>query len=245
MAVGEGLPAPLYGENQDMEGGALIALDLFCGGGGAARGILAAGFDEVVGIDIKDHRKSYPGHFIRGDVLDPPVRLEDFDLIWASPPCQAFSPSTRGNGAAAVAKHSNLIPQTRELLASHPVTVIENVPQAPIRNDLVLTGPMVGLNRIYRRRHFELSFWPGLVPEPLSLPRGTFESGDGVCITTSMCSTNHYYPRKRHGKPGRVPNWEAKEVMGITGRMTNHEVGESIPPAYAEFIAREALRQMQ
>ena len=27
------------------------ALDLFCGGGGAARGILAAGFDEVTGVD--------------------------------------------------------------------------------------------------------------------------------------------------------------------------------------------------
>ena len=27
--------------------------------------------------------------------------------------------------------------------------------------------------------------------------------------------------------------------------MTNDEIGESVPPAYSEFIAREALRQME
>ena len=26
---------------------------------------------------------------------------------------------------------------------------------------------------------------------------------------------------------------------------TYHEIGESIPPAYSEYIAKEALRQMQ
>ena len=39
------------------------ALDLYYRGGGAAVGLIAAGF-EVVGIDNKDHSKNYPGEFI-------------------------------------------------------------------------------------------------------------------------------------------------------------------------------------
>ena len=90
-----------------------VALDLFCGGGGAARGLIAAGFD-VVGVDIQDHSASYSGHFVRADALRPPVDVSRFDLVWASPPCQAFSVATppgRRNG------HPDLIAETRELLS--------------------------------------------------------------------------------------------------------------------------------
>lgn len=39
-------------------------LDLFCGGGGAARGYLAADVNVVVtGVDIKNHSFAYPGAF--------------------------------------------------------------------------------------------------------------------------------------------------------------------------------------
>ena len=67
----------------------LKALDLFCGGGGAALGMIQAGF-EVTGIDIKPH-PNYPGEFIQGDVFEDAPDLTDFDFVWASPPCQAFS----------------------------------------------------------------------------------------------------------------------------------------------------------
>ena len=66
------------------------ALDLFCGGGGAAIGLYQAGFDTVVGIDNKKHR-NYPFDFIQADVTDLPVDVHDFDFVWASPPCQRFS----------------------------------------------------------------------------------------------------------------------------------------------------------
>ena len=143
------------------------ALDLFCGGGGVAHGLLQAGFRVVVGIDIEDHHASYPGVFLQGDALEAPFDLADFDLIWASPPCQAYSAATRRKRRAG---HQQLIDRVRRLLAGHPVTVIENVMGAPLRPDLVLDGLMFGLSRIERRRKFELS-WPVLSPLPYRVRR--------------------------------------------------------------------------
>lgn len=67
-------------------------LDLFCGAGLAADGYHAAGFDEIVGVDINP-QPSYPYGFIQGDALDV-LRtwdLTQFDAIHASPPCQAHT----------------------------------------------------------------------------------------------------------------------------------------------------------
>ena len=184
----------------------MTALDLFCGGGGAALGMISAGF-KVTGVDIDPrHAKVYPGRFVCADALRPPFELSDFDFVWASPPCQAFSEMTPASGRP---RHEwdypDLIGETRELLAVHRWTVIENVRRAPVRSDLVLTGPMVGLNRIARRRHFELSWWPGLHPQPETPPRSDWRAGRCVTVTTSLCAMSHYYPRKRAGLPGRVP----------------------------------------
>lgn len=224
--------------------GNLLALDLFCGGGGAALGMMAAGF-HVVGVDrVRRHSKVYPGEFICGDALAPPVDLADFDLVWASPPCQAFSSATAaavGSRAKAMRIYPDLIEPVRTLLAGHACTVMENVPLAPIRCDLVLTGPMVGLGRIVRRRHFEMSWWPGLQPQPITLPRKDWIEGRAVTITKSMAAWSHYYPRKAAGLPGRVPVAEAREVMGITTPMTGRQVGEAVPPPYSEYVARLAL----
>lgn len=216
-------------------------LDLFCGGGGAARGLIAAGF-EVVGIDIKDHRKRYPGVFIQGDALNPPVRIEGFDFVWASPPCQLFS---RASGWSKVRRQRtkvNLIPQTRALLEDHSFTVIENVPDAPIRSDIVLTGPMFGLDRILRRRHFEISFRP---PMHAPIYQWACEHVWQRCSITQHMSANPMFRnRKAAGLPGRLPVTEARAVMGIDAPLTCAEVGEAVPPAYAEFIGRAAMNQL-
>lgn len=214
------------------------ALDLFCCAGGASDGLAAAGY-EVTGVDIAP-QKNYPFRFIQGDVLSLNIDLSEYDLIWASPPCQRYSVATRSRPDYCLENYPDLIGAVREMLSGHPVTVIENVPRAPLRADLVLTGPMVGLSRIERRRHFELSF-RAYQPPIKRLPRMVWDSGRGVTVTKSLSSSNHFYTRKALGLPGRVPVAEACEAMGITRPMTAAEVGESIPPAYAFFIAVQAI----
>ncbi len=72
----------------------MIAIDLFCGLGGWAEGLLAEGFD-VVGYDIESHEygdERYPAELIIQDVLTlHGSQFKDAALIVASPPCQEYS----------------------------------------------------------------------------------------------------------------------------------------------------------
>lgn len=221
----------------------LKALDLYCCAGGAGSGLHRAGFD-VTGVDIRS-QPNYPFEFIQGSALDLGalgIDIFDFDFVWASPPCQRYSIASKSRPDYDPDDYPDLVAPTRALLAGHRWTAIENVIGAPLRRDLVLTGPSVGLHRIERKRAFELSFFILQPPAP-PLPRKSWTSGQAITVTTSLSSKSHFYPRKAAGLPGRVPAREACEAMGITHHMTAHEVGESIPPAYAELIAREAIRQ--
>jgi len=77
-------------------------LDLFCGAGGAAVGYHRAGFDEIVGVDIRP-QKNYPFAFVQADALEYLAEhAHEFDAIHASPPCQAYSHSRRRRRAEAV-----------------------------------------------------------------------------------------------------------------------------------------------
>ena len=221
----------------------MLALDLFCGGGGATIGLQQAGF-KVVGIDIKLH-KHYPATQIVGDIHNLPVDLMDFDFVWASPPCQYHSKATRAWGHK-WKEHPDLIPITREVLKGHPFSVIENVPGCSLRPDVRLTGPSVGLFRLERLRIFECSFFIMHPPAP-RLEKWKWEQGIAGTITKSMSSNSHYRPREENGLPGRIPNWEAKEIMGIPAhyQMTNDEIGEAVAPPMAYLIAKEAMRQIK
>lgn len=223
----------------------LLALDLFCGEGGVCEGLQRAGF-EVVGVDNNVKcGKVYPGHFIHGDALNPPVDLQDFDFVWASPPCQAFSVANFHAGDSALfRKQPNHINAVRELLHCHPVTCVENVPLAPIRPDLVLTAPTLGIRYVERRRHFELTF-SALQPILRHVSRDDWQTGEAFVCTKSLRAIRHYYRRKAVGKDGEVPVDEACRKMGISVPMSKEGVGESIPPAMAEYIGREAIAFMQ
>lgn len=86
----------------------LLALDLFCGLGGWAEGLLAAGWD-VAGFDIECHvygDLKYPAQLVLQDVLTiHGSQFRNAGLIVASPPCQEYSymamPWKRGKAIAA------------------------------------------------------------------------------------------------------------------------------------------------
>ena len=76
------------------------SLDLFCGAGGASKGLADAGF-EVTGIDII-YQSFHPANliesvsgkykFLQRDVMMLTVDFfRQFDFIWASPPCPTHS----------------------------------------------------------------------------------------------------------------------------------------------------------
>lgn len=128
------------------------ALDLFCGGGGATKGLQRAGF-HVTGVDIKKQPRYCGDEFIQADAMEVP--LDGYGFIWASPPCEHWSQCTpkkyRDN-------HDALIKATRERLLAQPAPfVIENVPSAAVelQRPLLLCGSMFGL-RIRRHRFFEI-----------------------------------------------------------------------------------------
>ena len=203
------------------------ALDLFCCAGGAAMGLYRAGF-EVVGVDIKPQPR-YPFTFMQTDALI--VSLEGYDFIWASPPCQRFCAlRTRED----LSGYPDLIEPIRaRLTASGVPFVIENVPGAPIRRDLMLCGAMFGL-RSYRHRYFECNF-PVIQPD----------------------HPKHIVRVNRRGE-NRRKHWDKGGFLTITGDigvycgpgsmgidwMTGNEMSEAIPPAYSEYIGKAAMSFM-
>lgn len=200
-------------------------LDLFCGAGGAGEGYRRAGF-EVTGVDINPQPRYKPGAFVQADALAyAREHGAVFDLIHASPPCQAYSVASavaKANGAT----YPDMVAETRAvLMASGKAWVIENVPSAPLINPVILEGTMFDL-LVIRRRLFEMSHPILLTPMP--------------------------YRARKAAKLGRRPDRDkdyisvsgnfsdvafAREAMGIDW-MTRDELAQAIPPAYTEYLGR-------
>lgn len=217
-------------------------LDLFCGAGGAAVGYARAGF-EVVGVDINPQPR-YPFEFHQADALTYP--LDGFDVIHASPPCQAYSVANNIHGK----NHPDLLPITRErLIESGTAWVIENVPGAPMHvgpptllspeiNGVIVCGLALDLN-VKRHRLFESN-------RPLTgtkCPPG--HPGDWLLVFGHSVLERGTVIGKAKGGGNRIKRKHTtiargREAMGIDW-MNRDELSESIPPAYTEWIGQQLL----
>jgi DNA (cytosine-5)-methyltransferase 1 len=201
-------------------------LDLFCGAGGAAVGYHRAGF-EVVGVDHRP-QPHYPFEFHQDDALSYP--LKGFDVIHASPPCQAHT-ALRSMPTAKV--HADLLPATRARLQKWGgMYVIENVVGAPMTNPLMLCGSMFGLGAggRYLRRH-RLFDCPLLLFQPTECRH----HGEAIGVYGHGSPTGHGYT-------GFTA--ECRVAMGID--WTNRdELCQAIPPAYTEWIGLQLQNALQ
>lgn len=204
-------------------------LDLFCGAGGAAMGYHQAGF-EIVGVDINP-QPHYPFKFHQADALE--FDLSGFDVIHASPPCQAYSTMTSDPS-----KHPQLIDVIRQrLLEWGAFYVIENVEGARrhLNHPTLICGSSLGL-KVRRHRYFETNFFLTGTPcahniqgVPIGVygdhpePAEYLRPGSGTRRGVKAKSLQH-----------------AQEAMGINW-MTYEELAEAIPPVYCEFIGEQLL----
>jgi hypothetical protein len=234
-------------------------LDLFCCDGGASMGLSQAGFDNIIGIDIDPH-PNYPFEFIQADATDPPLDLKDFEFIWASPPCQAFSIGTKGWRNKGK-KYNNFIEATRDLLkVSGKPYCIENVPLAPIRKDLILCGQMFGLP-IIRHRHFELF---GFRAEQPRHPHhfDSVNKGNLICVSTGIdeCGGFGFRNKEERAKARRKKKSKYIQVAGHGGDSASYKIkawqdamgidwiknrkflAEAVPPKYSKYIGQEFFR---
>lgn len=178
--------------------------------------------------------RDYPFGMVRGDALNILANrgfLAGFDVIHASPPCQAYSRTGHlADAQGARRSDTRLVEQVRALLvASGRPFVIENVEGAPLRAPVLLCGSMFGL-RVRRHRLFESS----------------------VRLTARRCR------HAAQGRPVGVLNWgswgheivgggksaaslaDAQDAMGIDW-MRRVDLAEAVPPAYTEYLGRQLM----
>lgn len=237
-------------------------LDLFCGAGCVADGIIAAG-DEVIGVDIKPNKEWYPGRFICMDALElfqsvgsHPYDLismrdggvwafgERIDGIWASPPCLRDTPMRHAKGAKGAA-HPDLITPTRKFLQATGLPyVIENVPKAPLIDPVGLIGYFFNLGvtvngvryHLERPRIFETNW--DLKPPYV----GYIKQRPVVCVIGSHARNRS----KKYGGRGTADfvGFEGghRAIMGRAfgipdeRRITCKGISDGIPPAYSRYI---------
>lgn len=212
-------------------------VDFCSGAGGASRGYKLAGFDEIVGVDIRPQPR-YPYTFLQADAMDllrNEAFLSEFDAIHVSPPCQLYSPTrylVQGKGSP-----DDLLFEVMDLLDGyHKPYAIENVEQAEMGKTYHVCGSMFpglavrgGTRQLRRHRQFKTNF----------------------SIPTFYCHHNGLKAIGLFGDLGGVgppPSYtecpknldEAQELMGIYW-MTYNEMKEAIPPAYTRHIGKYML----
>ena len=192
-------------------------------------GYFQAGFD-VVGVDINP-QPLYPFKFLLADVFTlSPDFLQTFDVIHASPPCQAYS-STRHQHKKT---HPELIEPVRELLLkTKKPYIIENVEGAPLKNAIKLCGTMFSELRVYRHRLFETSFKLKSPLHPIhKIPCAP--QGGHVPPGYFMTVAGHF-----------TEVYKAEIALDIHWmKMDRKALSQAIPPAYTKYIGEKIKDQI-
>jgi DNA (cytosine-5)-methyltransferase 1 len=206
-------------------------LDLFCGAGGATKGLQLAGY-HVTGVD-STWQPRYCGDALYQDDAFAWLRgereaLDRFDLIWASPKCQGHSVLTP---ARTKGDHEIQLPRVLELLRAQPVPfIVENVEstQGYMRNPVMLCGSMFGLE-IWRHRWFEL----GNTDAFFLLPPCNHDGHPILISGRGMRGV-----AKGGTRPSEPLKAEKMRGIGIDWMVTK-ELDQAIPPAYSRFLAEQ------
>lgn len=204
------------------------ALDLFCCQGGATRGLQMAGY-EVTGVDI-DPQPRYIGDVFYQDDAFAWLRgerepLSNFDLIWASPKCQAHTVLTP---TAYKGNHEVQLPAVLDILRAQYVPyIVENVEgtQVYMRAPIMLCGSMFGLN-IQRHRWFEI----GNSQAFFLLPTCNHSVPPVLISGTTR--------RLINGKRHEFSKADCAAAIGIDW-MARAGLDQAIPPAYSKFLAEQ------
>jgi len=211
-------------------------LDLYCGAGMASDGYVLAGF-EVTGADISA-QPHYPYTFLQAEalaILDSDLP-EQFDVIHASPPCQAHTRAKHLRKAqGGKSKADDLLTPTLYLLRSrwsHKPWVVENVPGAPgMDSAAILCGSSFGLG-VRRHRLFESNVWISgshCNHAAQGRPWGVYHvMGDQVPQGGRTVAT------LEHGL----------EVMGVDRVIPWTSLKEGFPPAYTEHVGLQLAATM-
>ena len=218
-------------------------LDLFCGAGGAAMGYRRAGFDQIVGVDIRPQPR-FPFEFVERDALEYLAdHWQEFDAVHTSPPCQVFvnmAKMKRRNPRKQ--KHPDLLTPTIAALQGIDIPwVIENVMSAPMPCNLILCGSHFDL-RVRRHRKFATSFW---IPQLRCLHEEQEAEGPIVGVYGSGGKTLRGPTRRDAYASRRYRNRaQANHAMGGLDWMIVREMVQAVPPAYAEYIGRYMLEYL-
>lgn len=219
-------------------------LDLFCSAGGCSVGYAQAGF-ECVGVDI-GLQPRYPYEFHQADALEylDTADLSTFDVIHASPECQAYS-SSRHFPNARPEDHPKLIKDVRGRLEKIGLPwVIENVVGSDLPDAIQLCGSMFGLP-IQRHRWFASSHLI-FVPGPCQHVSGFYNVIGGKIRGYGDYASAKFYDcadgrqRRREGYYTRDVGCKAMDI----GWMTIAELCQAIPPAYTRYIGTQLLRML-
>lgn len=221
-------------------------LELAACEGGATAGYQRAGWHvTAVDLDAAALKRNPADALVQADalsILRSGIALgtlhQDFDAIHASFPCQHWA----ANGAnTAKDRWPDLITPGRALLQATGLPwVMENVPKAPLRRDLVLCGTHFGLTAVdtdgttlhlQRHRVFESNV-PLPSPAPCRHPRGVQWAG----VYGGARKDKVEARTVRHG--GYVPPDADVQsaLLGGVDWMTGKGRRECIPPVYADWV---------